>query len=74
MDPEHRAAWRKELLAARTLAGVATLIYAFVNSAVAILPLLQEQDMQEQALIQKVTSSHGRVCYYRRCAILMLGR
>lgn len=54
MNPADRDAWRTETLAARTLAGVATVIYGLVTAAASVLPLLQEQDMQEQALIQQV--------------------
>lgn len=42
------------MLAARTLAGVATLVYSLLTSAAGVLPALQEQDMQEQALINQV--------------------
>lgn len=42
------------MLAARTLAGVSMLVYALSTSAAGVLPVLQEQDMQEQALIQQV--------------------
>ncbi|CAM9749075.1 unnamed protein product, partial [Hapterophycus canaliculatus] len=52
-DPAFRETWRKEMLAARTLAGVSMLVYALVTSAAGVLPLLQAQDMQEQALIQQ---------------------
>lgn len=59
VDPEHREAWKNELLAARTLAGVAIMVYALVSNAEGVLPLLQEQDMQEQALIKQVpTGDH----------------
>lgn len=53
-SPRDRAAWRREMLAANTLAGVATMIYALVTSAGSVLPLLQEQDIQEQALVRQV--------------------
>ena len=54
MNPADRVAWRTGTFAARTLAGVATTIYGFVTAAASVLPLLQKQDMQEQALIQQV--------------------
>lgn len=53
-DPSFREAWRKEMLAARTLAGVATLVYSLLASAAGVLPALQEQDKQEQALVNQV--------------------
>lgn len=54
MNPAFRESWRKEMLAARTLAGVATLVYSLVASAARVLPMLQSQDMEEQALTQQV--------------------
>ena len=54
MDAADRESWRAETLASRTLAGVATMIYSLVASASGVLPILQEQDMQEQALIRQV--------------------
>lgn len=45
------------MLAARTLAGVSTLVYSLAANAAAVLPMLQEQYMQEQALIQQVCVS-----------------
>ncbi|CAM9142920.1 unnamed protein product [Ectocarpus sp. 12 AP-2014] len=51
--PAFREAWRQEMLAARTLAGVATLVYSLLASAAGVLPALQEQDMQEQALVSQ---------------------
>lgn len=54
MEAADREAWRAETLASRTLAGVATMIYSLVASASGVLPILQEQDMQEQALIRQV--------------------
>lgn len=54
MDPAFRESWRKEMLSARTLAGVATLVYSLVANAAGVLPMLQAQDKQEQALINEV--------------------
>lgn len=50
------------MLAARTLAGVSTLVYSLTASSAAVLPVLQEQDMQEQALIQQVCTSLSCGC------------
>lgn len=54
MDAADRETWRAETLASRTLAGVATMIYSLVASASGVLPILQDQDMQEKALIRQV--------------------
>lgn len=62
-DPAFRESWRKEMLAARTLAGVSTLVYSLAASAAAVLPLLQEQNMQEQALIKQVCVTMCKLCH-----------